>query len=363
MAAGSADQLEEARERFSVFFDEVMERGIDLERVKTALTLLALREWRKTRAESVAALRAGLDRIGSRGQQTLRQRNLATLLERQGEIVQRGMQSIQRLILPELDMLAKNELRWVEDTWSRYVPKFSLDRYDARTVTRIVRADAFGGNAGPKTIGEWFKGISDETRRAIEARVKAGILRGDAMSTIVDAVRASKGGALTAAGHKIESLVHSAVGAIQNGIRRDVAYENRNSIAYEIWTAALDSSVCVTCASLDGRRWKVGEGPYPLAHIRCRCVRTALVAGFDLAATERASADGPIRGDAKAEDWLRQKPAAYQDKILGKRRAQLFREGKLDGLDPRVLLDSNYRPLPVRDLEAKLRERNLRSNG
>lgn len=44
-------------------------------------------------------------------------------------------------------------------------------------------------------------------------------------------------------------------------------------VVIEEWVTARDARVCPICGPLDGQQWPRGEGPYPPAHMGCRCAR------------------------------------------------------------------------------------------
>lgn len=53
----------------------------------------------------------------------------------------------------------------------------------------------------------------------------------------------------------------------------------------------------------------------------------------ELSPAKRASMDGQVAGGTTFDGWLKSKDAATQDKVLGKTRAEWFRDGKLDLAD------------------------------
>jgi hypothetical protein len=51
------------------------------------------------------------------------------------------------------------------------------------------------------------------------------------------------------------------------------------------------------------------------------------LSGRDLPPGKRASMDGAVAEDLTYDGWLRTKPQAFQDEVLGKAKADLFRAG------------------------------------
>ena len=62
----------------------------------------------------------------------------------------------------------------------------------------------------------------------------------------------------------------------------------------------------------------------------------------------RASVDGQVSADLTFDQWLDKKAPAFQDELLGKGRAKLFRDGKITLPD---LIDQSGRPLTIEELE------------
>lgn len=51
-------------------------------------------------------------------------------------------------------------------------------------------------------------------------------------------------------------------------------------VTIERWVTEHDGKVCPICGPLDGTEWDAGDGPYPPAHINCRCRRIPV--GYEL---------------------------------------------------------------------------------
>ncbi|MNT97902.1 hypothetical protein D3C72_2403410 [compost metagenome] len=60
-----------------------------------------------------------------------------------------------------------------------------------------------------------------------------------------------------------------------------------------------------------------------------------------------------MRADLSCHDWLKQQPAAFQDRAIGPVRAKLFREGGLS-IERffELQLDRNFKPLTLVQMKA-----------
>ncbi|OTA15770.1 phage Mu F like family protein [Xenorhabdus beddingii] len=132
----------------------------------------------------------------------------------------------------------------------------------------------------------------------------------------------------------------------------DFYKENPDLIKYEEFSAILDNKTSAVCRSLSGNRYPLGEGPRPPLHPNCR---SRLLPVLDdkyanLFVTEPVG--NSEWGEETYYEWLYRQPANRQDIVLGKTRAQLFRDG---GLSPerfaKLQLDKYFRPMTLKELK------------
>lgn len=135
-----------------------------------------------------------------------------------------------------------------------------------------------------------------------------------------------------------EALVRTAVNHTANYARQAVFEANPDLIEEWEFVATLDGRTTLTCAGLSGQTFKLGAGPQPPRHWGCRStsvpVLKAAWGALGLSKSEidpgtQASMDGQVAADITYSQWLKGKPAAFQDEILGPARGKLFREGGL----------------------------------
>ena len=85
----------------------------------------------------------------------------------------------------------------------------------------------------------------------------------------------------------------------------------------------------------DGTVYKPGKGPRPPAHFNCRSSTSPVTKswrelGFDideLPPATRASMNGQVPSDQTYDGFLRGQDKGFQEEVLGKRKAELFRGG------------------------------------
>jgi len=137
--------------------------------------------------------------------------------------------------------------------------------------------------------------------------------------------------------------------------RRAFADANNDIIALEVPITAMDSrvsNICLSIAARYGQRgWPIGENPIgnPPFHVNCRTTLAYLADGQRLVGTRAAVGDeaGQISASTTINQFVREQSDEWQDRLLGKRRAELFRQGKLS---LKNLTDANLQPLTLDEL-------------
>lgn len=229
-----------------------------------------------------------------------------------------------------------------------------------------------------RTLGSWLNDMERADVDRIMAQVRIGMVQGESIPAIVRRVIGSRAlngtdalaTALTRRG--TAAVIRTMVNGLSNAAKGEFYKANQSVIAAEVWMATLDGRICPVCMGLDGQRFKVGEGRRPPAHVGCRCVRVAVLASDVLGnrpmkpVTER----GLLREFSKLEglqaptkrvnlprgfkgkfdifsrrrvreltgttparmtyaEFLRKQSVEFQNDVLGKTKARLFRTGKI----------------------------------
>jgi SPP1 gp7 family putative phage head morphogenesis protein len=96
-----------------------------------------------------------------------------------------------------------------------------------------------------------------------------------------------------------------------------IVYTNNNfEIKGYIWSAILDTSTCLVCGELDGRKFtKISDAPVYPVHSRCRCVLIPY--------TENTESSIPN----SYSQWFESQSKSDKRKILGKSRFELYENG------------------------------------
>lgn len=239
----------------------------------------------------------------------------------------------------DLDLLADYEADYQGDLFGRVLPvEWNVVRPSADQIIAAVNARPFQG----KLLNEWYSDIADAAKERLRGTIRMGITEGRTIDQMVREVRGTraggfKDGILEVGRRQAEAVVRTATAHTANVARERVYERNSGLIKGVQWHSTLDGRTTAICRGRDGVIYPVGEGPRPPAHWNCRSsaipvvksLRELGMAARDLPQSTRASMNGQVAGDLNYSDWLRKQDAAFQETVLGKSKAKLFRDGGL----------------------------------
>lgn len=194
-----------------------------------------------------------------------------------------------------------------------------------------------------KLLREALKDV--EAAKAIRIRdaIRMGFVEGETISQMVRRIRGTRAlgyadGLMEIDRRGAEALVRTAVNHTANYARQAVFEANSDVVQEWQFLATIDSRTSAPCRGLSGSIHPIGSGPQPPRHWNCRSTAVPVLKSAwealglsksDIEPSTQASMDGQIAGDITYGQWLRGKPAEFQDEILGATKGKLFREGGL----------------------------------
>lgn len=238
-------------------------------------------------------------------------------------------------------------------------------RPTAETLESLSRRNLIEGTPAR----DWWKTQSNDTARKFSGAVRQGVINGQTNEQVVARI-AGPNGFMDVSKRNARTLVHSSIMNAANQARLATYKKNAAHAAGVRWLSTLDSHTCLRCAALDGASWDFEMKPIqgttldfqaPPAHFSCRCVLTMIpsrkaldevfpgLADELLAGRERASKDGPVKGNTGFDAFLARQSPEFVEAMLGKRRADLYRDGKITLRD---LVSGTGRPLNLDELRA-----------
>ncbi|WP_445460490.1 hypothetical protein [Halomonas sp. V046] len=214
-----------------------------------------------------------------------------------------------------------------------------------RRKMRLVSGDTIKQLTIPEMWSEFAGAAAKDARRVVEK----GILAGDTQQQMARGVAEIVS---TRTRRQAEAVVRTATNGIGDAARGMVYDANADLLEGERFLATLDGQTTITCAGYDQSVHPLGRGPRPPLHYGCRSIRVPVIKEQYRLSTlgERASMDGPVSNQMTYGGFLRRQSKEFQNEVLGKRRAELFRSGKVP-IDK--FTDSQGRVLTLDELAAR----------
>ena len=209
------------------------------------------------------------------------------------------------------------------------------------------------GEGGTIKLGSALSQFNTDVKRNVTRAIRRGIAAGDSNATIRRSLNTVAKGIQKA---RAASLIRTITNHTSTSAKTAVYKANSDVVEAERYTATLDSRTTAECGGLDGKVFPIGKGPLPPIHWNCRSVRTPIIKKeFDVipqVKTQRVArgASGKttlVGGKETYNSWLGKQPKNFQQEVLGKSRAKLFRDG---GLKIDKFTDDNFRNLNLKEL-------------
>ena len=254
-------------------------------------------------------------------------------------ILNEGYDLAGRDLLQEMKDAAIYEQEWQQKTMTQALPiELNLVAAAPATLFAAIEDKPFQG----KLLKEWIDKLDESSFEAIQTAVRIGLVEGKSYADITRSIIGTKplqysDGVMALNRRKTQALVSTAVAHSTNAARDEFYKANDDIVKGVQFVATLDARTTPICRAKDGKLYTLDAYPHPPLHFRCRSVVTAVLKSWkelgmkDAPPGTRSSLDGQLPESTTYQTWLEGKPAAFQDEVLGKARADLFRGGmKLD---------------------------------
>uniref|UniRef100_UPI003F6B7DEB minor capsid protein n=1 Tax=Pasteurella multocida TaxID=747 RepID=UPI003F6B7DEB len=300
-------------------------------------------------------------RISSVGIESLSKRELVKLLSEIKEIVKEYYQTIYHFTDDELQALLPIEALAV---WEIYNTAVKFDLFN-KIPDYKLKANKTAQIVAGSPLSDWFDKQGGDLTFKLTGLIRQGILDGKQTSAIITEVKDLLGSSRRSA----ETLVRTAVMKVNDEAHKLLRDENEDIIKGEQHISTLDTRTSEVCRVRDGLVWDLEKKPVgdhsvpyqrPPLHPNCRSTLRLIMKswrelGFDvdeIPESTRASMDGQVKANITYEDWLKNKTKAQQDEILGKGKADLWRNGVITFRD---MLDQSGRPLTLKELREQFK--------
>ena len=310
------------------------------------------------RAELVAKLRSGDVTDFARGR-------LKTLLKQCEAVIDHGYGQIQTTL--DFEGLAKVEAE------ATIRPLAAVGLEASIPTTAAMKALINGSLIEGAKSADWWAKQSNDLAFKFAAQVRQGIAQNETMTQIVRRVAGSEKlgipGIFEGARQSAFALVHTSVMQVASDARLATYRANSDIIKGVRQLSAMDGRTTPGCVAYSGAEWDLDGNPIngttlpfnggPPRHWGCRSILTSITKTFkelgikglpELPDTgERASDLGPIDRKTTMDQFLKMHDTDWQDKMLGKGKAQLWRDGKITLSQ---LVSGSGRELTLEELKA-----------
>jgi SPP1 gp7 family putative phage head morphogenesis protein len=312
-----------------------------------------------------AALNKQLDAIAAALQKQLKGKELT---EYQGKRLDKAIAELKNIVTvkePDLTDLTASEAAFFRDS----MVNVGIDAVlpPVAVLESVAQSSLIQG----ATMGNWFARLNESARFDIERVVKNGVSLGQTNAQIAKELIGvgDKGGQpIAKARRDAMAITRTAVQTVAKDARLASLEANANIIKALQWVSTLDSRTSEICMARSGKTWsypdfkpighKIPWNGGPPAHWNCRSSFIPITKSFEeltggkikdkVEPATRASMDGYVAADLTFDQFLKNKPPEFADKMLGKGRAELWRSGKIT---LNQLLDQRGNPLTLAQLK------------
>jgi hypothetical protein len=342
-------------------FDEVLSGAIDVLRLSANERARIVRRLKVLEA-------ALIKKLSDRTLTELSKREVERVLEETDKIIDDAYEALQE----QIDYPAISET--VAEATAQ-----SLEVTLGKDAVAIPKPDYFKAVASDVLIQgapsrDWWRGQDQDTQRRFAAEVRKGLQSGETNQQIITRIVGSAGvpGVMDTARRNAAALVQTSVQTVANDARRATFDANPDVIKGLKQVSTLDGHTTLICVSYSGAEWNLKREPIngndlPFnggtpRHWNCRSLEIPITKSLrdlgidldDLPPSTRASSSGQISVNTSFNDYLKRRGKAYQDEVLGKGRADLWRAGKITLRD---LVNGDGRPLSLAEIQARVQRK------
>lgn len=309
--------------------DALVRHSIGLDRLSNASVRRIIKSLQRADARIVARLATGYEPQSSQKRQKALLREIRAILD----AVYTDAVGDLRI---DLDDLSVYEAEFLKGTVNRVVPSLGFSVPSTEQLHAAVYSRPFQG----RLLKDWFTDLPDAAFRRLKLAIVQGYVEGRTNAEIQREIVGTRANGYRDGIQQInrrdaEVTVRTAVSHVANAAREMVYKTNGDLLRAVQWVAVLDTRTSLICAGRDGNLYRVGVGPRPPAHPRCRSTTTPVLKSARqlpkerFSEIDRAKMTGQNPEDLTFGAWLRRQNVAEQNDVLGERKAILFRRGEL----------------------------------
>jgi len=350
--------------------DEIIGHSVDLQRVEATARKRIVKHLKILERQLVDELRKST--VWDAKMSQTQKRRLTELLKQTQETIKSAYISLGNESIKELTQVARlGEAQAV----SAINTSIKIDIASISMSKQSLKAIASESLIEGAPSKEWWTRRGEAFRLRFSDTIRTGMMKGETTDRIISnlvgtKVNRFKDGALFANYRSADALVRTSIQTVANEARMQTYKDNEDVIKGIEWVATLDNRTSSLCQSLDGLTWDLDRKPlghkilYPgaTAHWGCRSTQVPILKSWkelgakgkfkNIPESTRASMDGQVSEKIGYEKWLKRKPKAFQEDVLGIGKRKLWQQGKLGFKD---LVDQSANPLTLEQIETKLK--------
>lgn len=318
----------------------------------------------------IIELRTGSESGSRRQFGKTRQARLVAIQQAIREVQRPIYRTIRKELRESAVELGINEIAFTDGLITAALPvQVSL----ALPTSNLIRAIAVSKPFEGRILRRWVQQLETTDTTRMMDQIRIGLVQGESNQQISRRVFGTgaqnfRDGTRELTKANIAGITRTAVNFITNESRQELYKANRKLIPNEMYVATLDGLTTLQCIGLDGKVFDVGKGPTPPVHFNCRSLRVPIINGKvagvrpatgvtrnmlkGLNRTEKRNVIDRLTGQVPVSEryatFLKKQPVAFQNDVLGKTKATLFRKG---GLDLDKFTDVKGKTLTIADLK------------
>lgn len=250
--------------------------------------------------------------------------------------------------------------------------KLEGKKLDPATTRALVSGTLIEG----ATLGQWWGKQSRDLRESFMREIRTAMQNGESLTQATVRIVGGTVDGVTVPGimkttkRKASALAATAMNAVSNDAALRTFQENNDVIKAVTQVSTLDNKTSDICIAYSGQTWNVETlqpippsklrfNSGPPRHFNCRSRLRPVTKSFkelgidtkEIPPGTRASMDGQVPADITFDEFLVKKSETFQNKLLGRKRAELWRK---NAITLTQLVDFRGFPMTLEQLENQI---------
>lgn len=240
-------------------------------------------------------------RLVSEGQTIINKRRLQILLADLNKIQESIYSDYIGVFIESLEEITIDQAEFESQALEKTVKDFdAIVPAPAQLLTsaRVVPLSVQGLTSQP-LLKPFIKNWGVNSINRVNTIIQQGFAQGKTINQMILEIRGTKqqkfeNGTLAKINRDNRSIVRTAVQHVASVARTDVFVKNKDLVKGYKWVSTLDSRTSMQCRSLDGKNFKIGQGPLPPIHINCLIGSSRILTGGSISSLSKRVFNGDI---------------------------------------------------------------------